>query len=129
MSKPQVSIIDKLNFPGIGDNELAAFAYSFLYFQPNYGVSFGGIGANGEDTGGVTNLKDGVSHCPASECCDQTGHGGGMSETGAVIHIVMAEHCAGEFLDDIVVLVGALGGREEGYLIFFVANEFAGNQA
>jgi len=121
--------MDKLNFPGIGDNELTAFAYSFLNLKSNYGVSLGGIGANGEDTGGVTNLEYGVSHCPASECCDQTGHGGGMSETGAVVHIVMAEHYAGEFLNDIIVLVGALSGRKEGYLIFLVTDELAGNQA
>ena len=52
-----------------------------------------------------------------------------MSETGTVVDIVMAEHYAGEFLDDIVVLIGALGGREESYLIFFIADQLAGNQA
>ena len=88
---------------------LLPVAHCLLYLQANYGVSLGGVGANSQDTGGITNFTDGVGHCPAAEGCGQTGHGGGMSETGTVVNIVGAQHRPGKFLDDIVVLVGALG--------------------
>ncbi len=43
----------------------------------------------------------------------KTCHSGGMSETGAVIHIVGADHRPGELLQQIVFLVGAARGSEK----------------
>ena len=72
-------------------------------------MGFSGVGANSQDAGGIANLADRVSHRSAAERGDQTGHRGGMSETGTVVNVVLTEYYPSEFLDGIVVLVGALG--------------------
>ncbi len=40
----------------------------------------------------MPDFVNGVGHCPTAEGRDQTGHGGGMSETGAVVNVVRTDH-------------------------------------
>ena len=72
-------------------------------------MCLGGVGADSQNTGGITYLLDRVGHGSAAECGDQTGHRRGMSETGTVVNIVVPEYNPGEFLGNVVVFVGALG--------------------
>ena len=70
---------------------------------------FRGVGAGDQDDVGLLDIGDGVGHRATSERCGQTGHGGAVSETGAVIDVVGLEHRPGEFLGDVVFLVGDPG--------------------
>ena len=60
----------------------------------------GGVGAGDQDHIGVFDIGDGVRHCATSESCGQTGHGGAMSETGAMVDVVGFKHRPGEFLSN-----------------------------
>ena len=106
--QPDVSITDKFNLTGVSYNEPSALTCRLSHFHANDGVSLSGVGADSQDTTGITNITDGVGHRPAAECCDQTGHRGGMSETGTVVNIIGAQYRPGKFLNDIVLLIGAL---------------------
>jgi hypothetical protein len=70
---------------------------------------FGGVGAGDEDDVGLSDVGDGVGHRATSECCGQTGHGGAVSETGAMVDVVRLQHRPGEFVGDIVFFVGDPG--------------------
>ena len=71
-------------------------------------MSLRGVGANYKNAVGISDFSDGVGHRSAAERCGQTGHGGGMSETGTVIDIVGADNRAAEFLHQVIFFVGAL---------------------
>ena len=72
-------------------------------------MGLSGVGANSHNTGGITNIINGISHRPTTKGCGQTGHSGRMSEAGTVVNIVGIQHGTAEFLDDIVVFIGTLG--------------------
>ncbi len=65
----------------------------------------GGVGAGDQEALGLLEIRDGVRHCAGTECCGQTGHGGAVSESGAVIDVVGADHRAHKFLEEIVLFV------------------------
>ena len=67
------------------------------------------IASDDQDTGSFFDLTDGVGHSTAAETGGQTGHRGGMSETGTVVYIVGLHYCAGKFLSEIIFLVSTLG--------------------
>ncbi len=79
------------------------------YFKANNRVIFARIGTDNKYTVAVAYFGDGVGHCPATEGCGQTGHGGRMSETGTVVNIIGADDRPGEFLEKVVLFVGTLG--------------------
>ena len=72
-------------------------------------MPFGGIAAYDKDTSRLPNLIDGIGHGTATETGGQTGHRRGMSEAGTVVQIVSLHHRAGEFLSQVILLVGAFG--------------------
>ena len=51
----------------------------------------------------------GVRHRATAERGHQTGDRGGVSEAGEVIDVIGTDHTAGEFLQEIVLFIGALG--------------------
>ncbi len=71
-------------------------------------MAFCSIRADDEYAVGISDFSNGVGHGSAAECCDQTGHGGGMSETGTVVDIVGSDDRAGKFLHQVVFFIGAL---------------------
>ena len=73
---------------------------------------FGGVGSGYQDNVRGFDIGNGVCHGAGSECCGQTGHGGAVSETGAMIDVVGFEHRPHELLDHIIVFVGHPGGGE-----------------
>ncbi len=98
----------KLNLSGVGYNKFATMAHYLFYVHSNYGVSLSGIGTDSQDTLCTLEIAYRVGHCSTAERCGQTGHSGGMSETGTVVDIVGTQYRPGEFLHDIVVFVSAL---------------------
>ena len=81
----------------------------FHNFNGDYGMSLRGVRANDKYAVSVSDFSDGVGHGAAAECCDQTGHGRRMSETGAMVDIVGADNGPGKFLHQVVFFVGAFG--------------------
>jgi len=68
-----------------------------------------GVRANDKNAISVSKFRDRVGHGATAERCGQTGHGGGMSEAGAVVHIVSTQNRPGKLLHQIIIFVGALG--------------------
>ena len=102
--------------PGLGLSLVNLSSFEgppFLRFQDVTGdqrMGLGGVGAGDEKALRLgAELRDRVGHCSTAKRGDQTGHRGGVSEASAVIHVIGANHCAGELLEEIVLLVGALG--------------------
>ena len=67
------------------------------------------IGTYYEDDFHLLDFPDGVGHGSRAQFSGQTGHRGGVSEPGAVVHIDGANHHAHEFLKKIVLFVCATG--------------------
>ena len=72
-------------------------------------MGLGCICTDSQETSGVTEITDIIRHGAAAEGSGQTGHSGGMSETGTVVNTVGTQYRSGEFLDNMVILIGALG--------------------
>ena len=95
--------------PGIDHDELGPIGPGPHQAHGGNGVGHRSVRADGEDTIGVFQFGKGVGHCPTAEGGGQPGHRGRVSETGAVIDVVVAEHGPGKFLEDIGFFVGAAG--------------------
>ena len=85
----------------------------------------GGVGSSNENDVRCFDVADGVRHGTTSECCSQTGYGGGMSEPGAMIDVVGFQHRPCKLIGDIILLVRySRGGqntktvRSTGFLYF-----------
>ena len=71
-------------------------------------MSGAGIATDDKDASSIFNLADRISHGTTAETGGQTGHCGGMSEAGTVVHIVGLHYRACEFLCQIIFFIGAL---------------------
>ena len=72
-------------------------------------MGLGGVGADDEEHLGLGEIGKAVGHGPGAECCRQTGDGGGVSGSGAVVDVVGADHRAEELLHLVGVFVDAAG--------------------
>ena len=73
-------------------------------------VTFGCVRADDQEAIGIRlEFRDRIRHGATPKGCGQTGHSGSVSETGAVIDVIRADHRAGELLQEVVFFVGALG--------------------
>jgi len=72
-------------------------------------MAFAGIGTCDENTVCITNFTDGVGHCATAKTCRQTGDGGAMSQSSAVINVVCANPCTYKFLKEVVFFVSTTG--------------------
>ena len=112
--EPEMGKVDEVDPPRIGHDELGpSLPDRRLHLQGNDRMVFRGVGADDEDTVRVPDLSDGVGHGSASKCHRQTGDGGAVSETGAVVDVVRAEGRAGHLLQEVVLLVRALGRDQD----------------
>ena len=100
------SVTAEIDIFWIGNDEIGTVARCFLHLQGENRMRLGGVGAYGQDGGGTAYFIDRVGHCAASQRGGQTGHGRGVSETGAVINVVRPHHRTGKFLDQVVVFIG-----------------------
>ena len=110
--KPDRGQADQLDLAGVGDDYLRPIPGRLDYLQADYGMSLGGIGADDEKNIGVFNLIEGVGGRSAAKAGSEPGHGWGVTDPGAVVHIVGAEDGPGQLLHQVVLLVGAAGRGE-----------------
>ena len=110
--EPDGGQADQLDLAGIGDDYLCPISGCLDYLQADYGMGLGGIGADDEKNIGVFNLVEGVGGRSAAKAGRQPGHRWGMTDPGAVVHIIGAEDGSSQLLHQIVLLIGAAGGGE-----------------
>jgi hypothetical protein len=75
-------------------------------------VTGGGIGSDDKNATGILDFRNGIGHGPTTEGGGKTCHRRGMSETGAVIHVIGADHGPGKFLGQIIFFVGDFGRNQ-----------------
>ena len=127
MLKPKVCETAQGYSSWIGYYELAALTQCSLYFHGYYRVCLCDITANSQNAGSFSNFADGISHSITAKACHQAFHRRRMTEPGAVVNTVGAHRHAGEFLDHIVVLIGAFGRGDRRKLIAFVLGKCIGH--
>ena len=125
-SNMQIGKVGDFDSSRIQDNKFCTFErYRPFYKGGQYRMIFSGIGSDNQNQIRLFNILDGVCHCATSESCGQTGHGGRMSETGAVIDIIGLKYRPYEFLGDIILFVGHPGRRQKtdtvGPMVIFYA--------
>ena len=101
-----IRIPGKLYVSGICHDELGPFFLGSENTPCNQRMARRCIGPDDENAPGIFDLANRICHRPASESGGQTCHRGRMSETGAVINVVGADHRSGEFLCQIILLIG-----------------------
>jgi hypothetical protein len=109
MPHVEMGELRNLCLSGIGHDELAPVGQGPEEALGSDGVSLGRVGTNDQDAPGILQLSKGVGHGPASKGSGQPGHCGGVSETGAMVYMVVAEHSSGEFLINISLFIDATG--------------------
>ena len=90
-------------------NKSAPVAASLYETHAYHGVCHSSIGADDEETLAVGQLSKGVGHGTAAEGGSKTCHRGAVSEPCAVIYIIGSQGTACEFLQEVVLFVGAAG--------------------
>ena len=106
----QGSYLGKLGGARVGNDKLGALEFNPLPNEPpDNRMALRGIRAYHEEEVSLGDVSDGISHRSASECLGQTGHCGGVSETGTVVYIIGPDYRPGELLQEIILLIGALG--------------------
>jgi len=96
----------ELNMPGIGHDQRGPPFFCPEDVPGNQGMARRGVAADHKDADGVFDFFDGIGHGSASECCGKTCHSGGVSESGAVVHVIGAYGRTGKFLGQVIFLVG-----------------------
>ena len=96
--------------PGVDDDQVFIFqARRPLDAGRNHRMVFVGVGADYQDAIGIFQFGDGIGHSSGTERRGQPGHGGAVSETGAVIDVVGADRGAHQFLHQVIFFVGGPG--------------------
>ncbi len=80
----------------------------------------GSVATDDDGTSRAADFTNRISHCAATETSGQTGHGGRMSKTGTVVHVISLHDSPSKFLGQVVFFVGASGRGNEGKLFRFV---------
>ena len=101
--------LSNLGLSGIGHDELAPIGHGPEKTFGSDGVSRGNVGTNEQDTPGIFQFSKGVGHGPTSKGSGQPGHCRGVSETGAMIYVVVAEYGPGEFLKNVSLFIDGAG--------------------
>ena len=114
VGKVQVGDPGHRHLAGVDDHQPGALAQGAHHVGGDHRVLFRGVGPRNEDEVGVFNFLNGVGHGAGPEGAGEAGHGGGVAQSGAVVHMVGADHGAGEAHQHIVVFVGTLSGAEHG---------------
>ena len=99
---------------GVGNDQPGPFFQCPFNGRPDDRVVFRGVRSGDQDNLGLLDLRDGIGHGATAERRGQTGHGGAVSEPGAVIDVVGFKCGPGEFLHQIVLFVGRPGGSHHG---------------
>jgi len=104
-------------FPRVDDVHLRPPVEGLVDLAHEDGVALGGVGADEEDAVRAGQVRDGIRHGAAAEGLEHAHRGGGVAEPGAVVHVVGPEGRPDELLEEVVLLVGALGRREAAHAV------------
>ena len=108
-------------FAGVGDDEFGTFGEGFFEAGGGDGVALGHVGADGEDGIGLVHVLEGVGHGASSDLSGQTGHGGSVSSTTAVVDMVGSKPGSYKLLHGVG---GSVGGAPGGDAVDGVATVF-----
>ncbi len=98
----------------VGDDELGSFGEGFFEAGGGDGVALGHVGADGEDGIGLVHVLERIGHCASSDLSGQTGHGGSVSGSTAVIDMMRPEAGPNELLHGVSGFVrGPARGNSE----------------
>ena len=78
------------------------------------GVVLGGVGADHDDDVGVLARGERGGHCPRADAFEERNDRRGVAQPRTVVDVVGAEALADHLLDEVGLLVRALGGAEAG---------------
>ena len=110
LAEPEAGMPHQAVAPGVDDDEILIFETRRpLDAGRNHRVIFVGVGADHQDAIGILQFGDGIGHGSGTEGRGQPGHGGAVSEAGAVIHVVGADRGAQQFLHQVIFFVGGPG--------------------
>ena len=124
-AEEDVGALGHLVFAQVGDDEaLAAELMRALDAGGEDGMVLGRVGSDDEDEAGALDVGDGAGVAAVADGALQAHGGGVLAVAGAVVDVVGSDDGAGELLHEEALLVGALGGGDEGQRIraVFVAD-------
>ena len=99
----------KRDAPGVYDNQVCTVLNRADDFVADHRVGFSSIRTCDEQAVSISNLRDGVCHCAASEGLHEACNSGRVSKTGTMVKVIRTNTETHEFLKDIVILVRAAG--------------------
>src|SRR5690554_2409882 len=94
---------------GIYHYHFGASSQGPLDFCTDDGMSLSGVGTGNQEGICRHSIVDAVGHGAATQYSGQTGHGGSVSETSAMVYIIGAHHRPGKLLRQVIFLVGTTG--------------------
>ncbi len=103
-------VIDEGDASGVDDDKVSAFLHCTHDLIADNRMRFRRIGSGDEDAICVADLADGIGHCAPTEGLHEACNGAAVSKPGTVIDVIGADHCSHEFLEEVIILVGAAGG-------------------
>ncbi len=110
-----VGALGHLVLAEVGDDEpLAAMFVGALDARGEDGMILGGVGSDDDDEAGLFDVGDGAGVAAVAYGALEAHGGGVLAVAGAVVDVVGADDGAGELLHEEALLVGALGGGDEG---------------
>ena len=126
-SYPHGRVASQLHLSRVDDDELRSVPHGALHRDRRYVVLLSGVGADDQDGLGVFKIPNRVGGCLVSQRLLQ-----GLRHlrpgVGGVVDVVGAHDCAGELLQQVVLLVGASVGSHGGELVALVLAEPLGYQ-
>ena len=99
----------------VHDDQLAAALGELLEVGRGHRMVLGGVGADDDGEVGVLDLVEGRRDRARADVLHQRRHRRGVAEPGAVVDVVVAEPLADQLLEEIRLLVRALGAAEPGH--------------
>ena len=110
LAQPQGGKVGHLGLTRVDDNQRGSVVGDGIFEESaDNRMGFGGIGAGDDEALQIFHFGDGIAHSAGAKGQLQAGNAAGVTQPGAVINIVGAQHAAHQFLVQVVVFVGGFG--------------------
>ena len=109
-----VGVVGHLVGSGVDVDDRGSVAAGLLEERRRDRVVGGGVAAGDDRHVRVHHVAVGGGHGAGADALEQGGHAGGVAEPGAVVHVVGVEPGPDQLLEEVGLLVGALGRPEAG---------------
>ena len=109
-----VGVVGHLVGPRVDVDDRGAEAARLLEEARRHRVVGGGVAAGDDGHVGVDHVAVGGGDRAGADALEQGGHAGGVAQPGAVVHVVGVEPGPDQLLEEVGLLVGALGRAEAG---------------